>query len=507
MRVAYFSLEFGLARLPPALLGRPRHPRRRSPEVGLRPGRAAGRRRPALPQRVLPPVPRPPTAAARALPDQRLVRPAARRPARPRRRAGRRRGRDRRRARCAPRVLAHPGRARAALPARHQPRGQLAERPRASPTSSTAATATCASARRSCSASAASARCARSGIAPTVFHMNEGHSAFLALERIRVLIEDGGIDVRRGARAGDGLHRLHHPHAGPGRQRHLRAGAGARTYLEPLADGAGSTGRSSLALAAQPGRRDGLVRHDAARDPHLAGFVNGVARAARRDLAPHVARRSGRDLPVERGADRQHHQRHPPAELAQPRDARAARPLPRPGPARAPGGPDRLGARRRDPRRGAVARARAAPRAAGAVRARAPARASWARQGSRRARQPGRRRRAATPTRSRSASRAASPPTSAATLLFRDPERLAPAARRREPPGADRSSPARPTRPTGRARMLRQRGAATRAPALRGRIVFLEDYDMHVAPLPRAGRRRLAQHRRAARSRPPAPAA
>src|SRR5258708_1947521 len=31
------------------------------------------------------------------------------------------------------------------------------------------------------------------GIAPTVFHMNEGHSAFLAVERIRVLMADQGL--------------------------------------------------------------------------------------------------------------------------------------------------------------------------------------------------------------------------------------------------------------------------------------------------------------------------
>ena len=69
------------------------------------------------------------------------------------------------------------------IAAQHSRRG-----PRASPTSSTAATRRCASGRRSCSASAASARCRRSGSQPTVCHMNEGHSAFLALERIRQLM-------------------------------------------------------------------------------------------------------------------------------------------------------------------------------------------------------------------------------------------------------------------------------------------------------------------------------
>ncbi|MGH3008952.1 MAG: alpha-glucan family phosphorylase [Gaiellaceae bacterium] len=40
------------------------------------------------------------------------------------------------------------------------------------------------------------------GLAPTVFHMNEGHSAFLQLERLRELVEQDGLD------AGDALERL-----------------------------------------------------------------------------------------------------------------------------------------------------------------------------------------------------------------------------------------------------------------------------------------------------------
>ena len=61
-----------------------------------------------------------------------------------------------------------------------------------SPTSFTAATASTGSGRSSCSASAACACSARLGLDPTVFHMNEGHSAFLQLERLRELVEDGG---------------------------------------------------------------------------------------------------------------------------------------------------------------------------------------------------------------------------------------------------------------------------------------------------------------------------
>jgi glycogen phosphorylase len=37
----------------------------------------------------------------------------------------------------------------------------------------------------------------RLGLAPTVFHMNEGHSAFLQLERLRELVEEEGLDPER----------------------------------------------------------------------------------------------------------------------------------------------------------------------------------------------------------------------------------------------------------------------------------------------------------------------
>jgi starch phosphorylase len=56
-------------------------------------------------------------------------------------------------------------------------------------------------------------------VSPTVFHMNEGHSAFLALERVRVLLEHSPLTFDRGAAAGDGHQRLHHAHAGAGGHR------------------------------------------------------------------------------------------------------------------------------------------------------------------------------------------------------------------------------------------------------------------------------------------------
>ena len=64
-------------------------------------------------------------------------------------------------------------------------------RPRHHPPASTAATAPRASSRKSCSASAACARWPRSGSKPTVWHINEGHAAFLILERMRALVAEG----------------------------------------------------------------------------------------------------------------------------------------------------------------------------------------------------------------------------------------------------------------------------------------------------------------------------
>ena len=53
-------------------------------------------------------------------------------------------------------------------------------------------------------------------IAPTVWHANEGHSAFLTFERIRELVQKGLVP-RRGQRAGPTEHRLYHSYACSGR--------------------------------------------------------------------------------------------------------------------------------------------------------------------------------------------------------------------------------------------------------------------------------------------------
>ena len=64
------------------------------------------------------------------------------------------------------------------------------------------------------------ARARALGLKPTVWHMNEGHAAFLVLERVRVL-RQAGPRFRERAGGGRGQHRLHHPHRGAGGTRPL----------------------------------------------------------------------------------------------------------------------------------------------------------------------------------------------------------------------------------------------------------------------------------------------
>ena len=59
------------------------------------------------------------------------------------------------------------------------------------------------------------------GVDANVFHMNEGHSAFLAIERIRSLVQNG-MSTDDAIAHVKALDRLHHPHARPRRQRDLR---------------------------------------------------------------------------------------------------------------------------------------------------------------------------------------------------------------------------------------------------------------------------------------------
>ena len=59
------------------------------------------------------------------------------------------------------------------------------------------------------------------GLAPAVWHLNEGHSAFLLAERAREYVAAGDA-ARRCPGRGPARQRLHDPHAGLGRQRAVR---------------------------------------------------------------------------------------------------------------------------------------------------------------------------------------------------------------------------------------------------------------------------------------------
>ena len=66
-----------------------------------------------------------------------------------------------------------------------------------------------------------------SASSPAVWHLNEGHAAFVALQRIRELVEQGFV-VRRGARRSAAHDRLHDAHAGAGRPRRVPVPAGRK---------------------------------------------------------------------------------------------------------------------------------------------------------------------------------------------------------------------------------------------------------------------------------------
>ena len=249
--VAYFCAEFGVHRSLPIYSG----------GLGALAGdilkeasdlaRADGRRRPDVPPGLLPPAHRRGRLAARVL--------GRHGPGAPPGRAGPRR---RRRA-------AHDHRARSATwrPSRRSGAstsaasrstcstrsGRRTRTSRAgSRRGSTSATPTRASPSTCCSAPAASARSPRWASSRDLLHLNEGHGAFVSLEAARA---HGGT-LEEGLEADAPSHDLHHPHAGPGRQRHL-SGRPGRRGARGADGGAGRRGRrrsSGSAARAPPTR-------------------------------------------------------------------------------------------------------------------------------------------------------------------------------------------------------------------------------------------------------------
>jgi starch phosphorylase len=121
-------------------------------------------------------------------------------------------------------------------------------------------------------------------IEPGVVHMNEGHAAFAALE------------LARGAQRGPQPHRVHDAHAGPRRQRHVPARAGAGHVRASCRDGRSRRRRDRAARAHAPRRRARAVRGHAvraAREPSRQRREPPPRRRRARDVARAVARSRG----------------------------------------------------------------------------------------------------------------------------------------------------------------------------------------------------------------------
>ena len=126
------------------------------------------------------------------------------------------------------------------------------------------------------------------GISPGVVHLNEGHSAFAALELVAQRMATEGIDADEALAPRLRAGRVHHPHAGAGRPRPLLADAGRRAP-RPAARRAGHRATTiCMALGrVNPARRERRLLHDGARAEAVAPRQRRVV-AARPGLARDV---------------------------------------------------------------------------------------------------------------------------------------------------------------------------------------------------------------------------
>ena len=174
------------------------------------------------------------------------------------------------------------------------------------------------------------------GIQPDVVHLNEGHPALAALERV-ARARRGGDAARRGARAGAQARRLHDAHAAPGRQRELPAGAvpgGVRRARRParhLRRGVPRPLPRRPRARASPACRSSRCACRAGATASAAGTASSRARCGSR-----CSRSAGR-------ADRPRHERRAPRDLPRRSDVRPARAAPRRALAAEPGRPARRG--------------------------------------------------------------------------------------------------------------------------------------------------------------------
>ena len=328
------------------------------------------------------------------------------------------------------------------------------------------------------------------GINPAVTHMNEGHSAFLGLERIREIMADRGFPSRRPRRR-SGRRTSSRPTRRCPRATSASASTSWRSTSAAWAQQLGLDWKDFLALGRErPERRRRALLHDRP-CPQALGLrqrrVGAPRRRVARDVEGDLARPAHR-----RGADRLRDQRRPPAHLDLAHHARAPRPLLRAALLRGARQPRHLGPHRPHLRRGALAHPRAPPRAPRRLRPR-PAQegrcGAWA---SRRRAWPAPRT-PSRPTRSPSPSRAASRPTSAATSSSPTPTASSGSCPTRTGPSRS-SSRARPIRTTCPARRSSRSSSTSRAatmcrPHRLPRGLRHDDGPLHDLRL-----RRLAQH-------------
>ena len=285
----------------------------------------------------------------------------------------------------------------------------------------------------------------------------DGHRARRCCTSTRATRRSSSLEVARARRAArsprargrPGADDLHHAHAGPGRQRHLPGRPGRATRCAGLADELGvDAERDHPPRPHASRRRARAVRRDASSRCARAAPPTASAAATARSRAG-CGTACGRTAPSTTCRSATSPTASTP-DLARRADARAARPPPRRGLARARGRPGDLGAGRRHPRRGAVggAPARSAPSSSTTCASKSVA----DRLGRDEPRDVRRGRRAR--VRPRRADDRLRPPArdlqAAAPARRSDPDRGARAARRR-PAACSSCSPARRTRATTRA--------------------------------------------------------
>ena len=119
------------------------------------------------------------------------------------------------------------------------------------------------------------------GLQPTVYHMNEGHSAFLALERVADLMKKYAAHLRRSARAGLRQPGVHHAYASGSRAR----------LLQRRADVSATSARRRARLGHVDGASSWPWDADPARSGDFCMTVLALRLAARSQWGQQAARR------------------------------------------------------------------------------------------------------------------------------------------------------------------------------------------------------------------------